>query len=409
MIAAFNKLRIAEGHEWKTAFITRFGLFETLVTPFGLCNAPASFQNYINNVLWDLLDKTCTAYLDDIIIYSQNIKEHRRQVRDVVQRLDDAGLQVDIDKCEFETSRVKYLGLIVRPGSIEMDPEKITAITSWQTPSCVKDIQRFIGFANFYRQFIKNFSKFCVPLNTLFCKSTTWKWDNEQDQAFKQLKQAFVTAPVLAMFDYTWKTVLETDASDWASGGILSQYNNNGTLQPVAYFSSKHSAQECNYEIYDKELLVIIKALEEWRPELLGVQELVELITDHKNLEYFMTTKALNQRQVRWSKFLSQFNFQIVYHPGSQAVRPDALSRKSEDRPSKSNPNDDRIKNCESIVLPPKNLDQTILKDLTNRMPVKNEIDLWAQPIDIILPDMDRSRLTGPDQGTGTGPDRTDL
>ena len=114
-----------------------------------------------------------------------------------------AGLQIDIDKCEFETSRVKYLGLIVRPGSIEMDPEKITAITSWQTPSCVKDIQRFIGFANFYRRFIKDFSKICVPLNTLLCKSTTWKWDNEQDQAFKQLKQAFVTAPVLAIFDYT--------------------------------------------------------------------------------------------------------------------------------------------------------------------------------------------------------------
>jgi hypothetical protein len=140
VIAAFNKLRIAEGHEWKIAFITCFGLFETLVTPFGLCNAPASFQNYINDVLWDLLDKTCTAYLDDVIIYSQNLKDYRRQVRDVVQRLDDAGLQIDIDKCEFETSRVKYLGLIVRPGSIEMDPEKVKAITSWQTPSCVKDI-----------------------------------------------------------------------------------------------------------------------------------------------------------------------------------------------------------------------------------------------------------------------------
>ena len=154
----------------------------------------------------------------------------------MVKRLDDAGLQVDIDKCEFKTVKVKYLGLIVRPGSIEMDPEKITAITSWQTPSCVKDIQRFIGFANFYRRFIKDFSKICVPLNTLLCKSTTWKWDNEQDQAFKQLKQAFVTAPVLAIFDYTRKTVLETDASDWASGGILSQYNDNGTLQPVDYF-----------------------------------------------------------------------------------------------------------------------------------------------------------------------------
>ena len=214
----------------------------------------------------------------------------------MVKRLDDAGLQIDIDKCEFETSRVKYLGLIVRPGSIEMDPEKVTAIISWQTPSCVKVIQKFIGFGNFYRQFIQDFSKICVPLNTLLCKGTMWKWDNEQNQAFKQLKQAFITAPVLAMFDYTRKTILETDALDWASGRVLSQYDDNGILRPVAYFSSKHTAQECNYEIYDKELLAIIKALEEWRPELLGVQEPVEVITDHKNLEYFMTTKALNQR-----------------------------------------------------------------------------------------------------------------
>ncbi len=390
VIAAFNKLRIAEGHEWKTAFITRFGLFETLVTPFGLCNAPASFQNYINNALWDLLDKTCTAYLDDIIIYSQDIKEHRQQVRDVVQRLDDAGLQIDIDKCEFETTRVKYLGLIIAPGSIGMDPEKVKAITSWRIPSCIKDVQRFLGFANFYRRFIKDFSKICTPLNSLLRKGIAWKWDNKQDEAFEELKCAFISAPVLAMFDYTRKTVLETDASDWACGGVLSQYNNDNVLQPVAYFSAKHSAQECNYEIYDKELLAIIKSLEEWRPELLGVQEPVEIITDHKNLEYFTTTKVLNQRQVRWSEFLSQFDFRIIYRPGSRAVRPDALSRKSEDRPDKSNPDDDRIKNRERIILPREVLDEKVLEDLTGEINTSNENHLHARPIDIILPEMDR-------------------
>jgi len=124
-ITAFNKLRIAEGHEWKTAFITRFGLFETLDLHFGLCNAPASFQHYINHTLYDLLDKICTAYLDDVLVYSKTRKEHREHVREVVIRLRDAGLQIDIDKCEFETTRTKYLGLIITPGGIEMDPSKV--------------------------------------------------------------------------------------------------------------------------------------------------------------------------------------------------------------------------------------------------------------------------------------------
>ena len=162
IIAAFNRLRIAEGHKWKTVFITRFGLFETLVTPFGLCNAPASFQNYVNHILWDLLDRTCTAYLDNIIVYSKTIKEHREYVREVVRRLDAAGLQIDIDKSEFETTKTKYLGLIIAPGRIKMDTKKVTAITLWRTPSSLKDVQKFLGLANFYRRFIKDFSRICI-------------------------------------------------------------------------------------------------------------------------------------------------------------------------------------------------------------------------------------------------------
>ena len=203
-------------------------------------------------------------------------------------------------------------------------------IVEWKEPPGVKDLQKFLGFANFYRRFIKDFSKHTQPLTNLLKKGIPWRWEDSHKQAFAQLKVAFTSAPVLAFFDYNRKSVLETDASDWASGGVLSQYDDEGRLRPVAYFSAKHSAQECNYEIYDKELLAIIKALEEWRPELSGSQEPFEIVTDHKNLEYFTTTKVLNQRQVRWSEFLSQFNFRIVYRPGSKAARPDALSRKSE-------------------------------------------------------------------------------
>ncbi|RAL60705.1 hypothetical protein DID88_010023 [Monilinia fructigena] len=177
IIAAFNKLRIAEGDEWKTAFITRFGLFESLVMPFGLCNAPASFQHYINHTLFNELDKYCTAYLDDVLVYSADKSEHREHVRTIVQKLADAGLQIDINKCEFETVSTRYLGLIITTNGIQMDPEKVTAITSWEQPLSVKDLQRFLGFANFYRRFIKDFSKICRPLNDLLRKDIGWIWD----------------------------------------------------------------------------------------------------------------------------------------------------------------------------------------------------------------------------------------
>ena len=367
IIAAFNKLRIAEGYEWKTAFITRFRLFETIVMPFGLCNAPASFQHYINNVLFDLLDKTCTAYLDDVLVYSDSKKEHRSYIREVVRRLLDAGLQIDIAKCEFETTKTKYLGLIVTPDGIEMDPEKVLAIESWLPLLSLKDMQKFLGFANFYRRFIKDFSKMTAPLNSLLKKGTGWSWGEAQQQAFEDLKAAFIRAPVLALFDHDRRTVLETDASDWASGGVLSQYGDDGLLRPVAYFSAKHTAAECNYEIYDKELLAIIKCLEEWRPELQGAAEPFEVITDHKNLEYFTSTKALNQRQVRWSEFLSGFNFRIIYRPGSKAIRPDALSRRPGDRPARSDVDDDRVKHRRRTVLTKDRFDLEALANLLDR------------------------------------------
>ena len=302
-------------------------------------------------------------------------------------RLHHAGLQVNIDKCEFETTRTKYHGLIVTPGGVEMDPEKVSTILDWKPPPALRDLQRFLGFANFYRRFIRDFSKIARPLNDLQRKDITWSWEEKHQIAFDQLKAAFAMTPILALYDYNKKTVLETDASDWASGGVLSQYDNEGIIRPVASFSSKHSAQECNYEIYDKELLAIIKALEEWRPELQGTQDPFEVITDHKNLEDFTTTKALNQRQVRWSEFLSGFNFRIVYRPGTKAIRPDALSRKSEDRPKRADTNDDCIKNRQRAVLPEHIFDPGALAELTRE--VNEEIDLSAAPIDIILPDMD--------------------
>ena len=199
-------------------------------------------------------------------------------------------------------------------------------------------------------------------MTQLLKKDKPWEWGPDQSAAFTKLKTAFTTAPVLAYYDYSKRTVVETDASNWASGGVLYQPDNNGKLHPVAFFSAKHTAPECNYEIYDKELLAIVKALEEWRPELQGTKEPFEIVTDHKNLQTFMTTKQLNQRQVRWAEFLSQFNFIITYRPGSKATVPDTLSRMPGSKPA--NADDERLRHRDQVVLPPEKVNPTILEEL---------------------------------------------
>jgi hypothetical protein len=169
VIAAFNKIRIAKGDEWMTAFTTRYGLFEWLVTPFGLSNAPATFQRFINNALRDILGHYVSAYVDDVLVYTDGSKEdHWKHVREVLTRLRDAGLQLDIDKCEFAVKSTKYLGFVITAGEgISMDPEKVKAIREWARPTTVKGVRGFIGFANFYRTFIRDFSRITAPLHAL--------------------------------------------------------------------------------------------------------------------------------------------------------------------------------------------------------------------------------------------------
>ncbi|KAG0154712.1 hypothetical protein PDIDSM_280 [Penicillium digitatum] len=327
IISAFNNLRIAKGQEYLTAFRTRLGLFESLVMPFGLTGAPASFQRFINDTLREYLDCFCTAYLDDILIYSRTRAEHIEHVRKVLQRLREAGLFAKLSKCEFCVSETKFLVIIGEDG-IRMDPDKIETIVNWKTPTCLTDVQAFIGFGNFYRRFIRDFSKVIAPLVRLTKKDVRFEWTPVCQLSFEALKKAFTSAPVLKAFDWSKEIVLETDASDFVSAGVLSQYDDAGILHPIAFFSKKHSAAECNYEKYDKELLAIIRCFEEWRPELEGTPSPVKVITDHRNLEYFTTTKLLNRRQARWSEFLSRFNFKITYRPGKQGAKPDALTRR---------------------------------------------------------------------------------
>jgi hypothetical protein len=354
IIAAFNNLRIRKGEEYLTAFRTRFGLFETLVMPFGLTGAPATFQRFINDTLRPYLDIFCTAYLDDILIYSHTRSEHEEHLRLVLTALREAGLYAKLEKCEFFAEETTFLGLIVGANGIRMDPKKIETIVNWKTPTCLTDVQAFIGFGNFYRRFIRDFSKIISPLVRLTKKGVQFNFNPACEEAFNNLKTAFTQAPVLACFDWDKDVILETDASDFVSAGVMSQYGDDGILRPVAFFSKKHSATECNYEIYDKELLAIIRCFEEWRPELEGAPSPIKVITDHKNLEYFTTTKLLNRRQARWAEFLSRFNFRITYRPGKQGAKPDALTRRSEDLPGEG---DERLLHQSQVVLKKENFE----------------------------------------------------
>ena len=340
--AAFHKIRITEGDEWKTAFRTRYGLYEYLVTPFGLTGAPATFQRYINYTLREYLDEFASAYLDDTLVYSDgSLDDHRRKVKLVLRKLQEAGLQLDVDKCEFECQTVKYLGFIVEVGKgIRMDLEKVAAIQSWEAPRTVKGVRSFLGFANYYRLFIPEFADIARPLTDLTKKGQTFHWNDKAQQAFDELKQRFISDPILATFDPDRETVLETDASNWATGGILSQYDDNGDLRPCAYFSKKNLPAECNYEIHDKELLAVIRCLEEWDAELRSVKSFT-VLTDHKNLEYFMKIRRLNERQMRWAEILARYNYKLSYRPGKLASRPDALSRREQDVPEGQE--DDRL------------------------------------------------------------------
>jgi hypothetical protein len=225
---AYNLIRMKEGEEWKTAFRCRYGHYEYTVMPFGLTNAPASCMRMMNEILREYLDRMCIAYLDDILIYSKTRTQHVQDVKTVLRALKAARLLCKPEKCEFFTKKVEFLGYIVTPGGLSMDVGKVNAILEWSEPTNVKDVQSFLGFANFYRRFVKGYSAITVPLTELTKKGEEFKWTSEAQKAFDKLKTAFTQAPILLTFDAEKEIVVETDSSDYALGAVLSQKGDDG-------------------------------------------------------------------------------------------------------------------------------------------------------------------------------------
>ena len=341
--SGYNNIRIKDGDEWKAAFKTSFGLFEPLVMMFGLCNAPATFQTFMNTLFQDLIDQGhVVIYLDDILLFHESQTKLTTLTHEVLRRLQDNHLFLKPEKCSFAKTSIKYLGFIITEGFIGMDPAKVSAVQQYPVPSKVKEVQAFLGFCNFYRRFVKDYSTIARPLFNLTKKDTPFVWGPSQQSAFDTLLHAFTLAPVLALPDHDKPFRLITDASDFATGAILEQPDALNRWHPVAYHSKALLPAERNYEIHDKELLAIIRALETFRHYLEGRPDTLEIWTDHSNLVYFTKKQKLSRRQARWALYLTHFTFTIIHKPGT-FNKSDALSQCPDYKEGLAHDNENRV------------------------------------------------------------------
>ncbi|KAK1681407.1 hypothetical protein QYE76_042255 [Lolium multiflorum] len=319
--SGYHQIRMAIGDEWKTAFKTKLGLYEWLVMPFGLSNAPSTFMRLMNHILRPLIGKSVVVYFDDILIYSKNLEDHVQHVREVLCILRHEKLYANLPKCTFAQNKLVFLGFVVSANGIEVDSSKVEAIHNWPTPTNVGQVRSFHGLAGFYRRFVKDFSTIACPLNELTKKNVPFVWGNAQQKAFDELKKRLTEAPLLVLPDFAKTFEIECDASGLGIGGVLMQ---NG--KPVAYYSEKLDGARLNYPIYDKELYALVRVLEVWQHYLWPKEFIIH--SDHESLKYLKSQHTLNKRHAKWVEFIESFPYVIKYKKGKDNVVADALSRK---------------------------------------------------------------------------------
>ena len=259
----YNNVRIKEGDEWKAAFMTPEGLFEPTMMFFGLTNSPATFQAMMNELLRDLINTgKVVVFIDDVIVGTETEEGHDELVAEVIKRLEENDLYVKLEKCKWKVREVDFLGVVIGLEGIKMEKKKVKGVLEWPTLKCVKDVQKFLGLANYYRRFIEGFTTVARPLHDLVKKDKKWEWTEKEEKAFKELKERFTKEPVLAAPDIDKKMRMEVDALDYATGGVLLMECEDGLWRPVAFLSKSLNETERNYKIHDKEMLAIIRGLE---------------------------------------------------------------------------------------------------------------------------------------------------
>ncbi|KAJ0495336.1 putative nucleotidyltransferase, Ribonuclease H [Helianthus annuus] len=318
--SGYHQIRMRKGDEWKTAFKTCDGLYEWMVMPFGLSNAPSTFMRLMNHVFKPFIGKFLVVYFNDILVYSESVEQHLDHLRQVFGVLREQKLYANLKKCHFFSPEVIFLGYIVSGNGIRMDESKVEAITSWPSPTSLHDVRSFHGLASFYRRFIKNFSSI-VALITEYLKATRFVWSKDAEEAFTALKSVVTQAPCLALPDFSLVFQVECDASGLAIGGVLSQRS-----RPIAFFSEKLSDTRRHYSTYDKEFYAIVRSLEYWRHYLLPAEFI--LYSDHQALKFIQGQAKLNPRHAKWVETLQDFSFVIRHKSGSANSVADALRRR---------------------------------------------------------------------------------
>ncbi len=327
IISAFNKLQMHFDSENYITFITALEAYKYKMLSFKLTNELIFFQQYMNDILWDFLNDFCQVYLDDILIYSKMRKKHRDHIKLVLRWLREAELQMNIQKCKFNVEKTVFQKVIVSELDLRMNLSKMTVIISWITSINLKEIQSFVRFVNFYRCFIKNFSKLVKSFTQLTRKNTSFVWNEICVQAFDNLKKQVSSVSVLRHFNFKRSAILKIDASNYVKDEILSQYNDERVLHSMTFYSKSMILAEINYHIYDKKLLIIIWCFEHWQLELKCTELLIQMFINHQTLKIFMKNKQLSRWQVNYLNILSKFNFQIIFRSGKINIKVNALTR----------------------------------------------------------------------------------
>ena len=326
LLSGYWQVEVSPEDREKTAFCTHEGLFEFRVMPFGLCNAPATFQRLMDAVLAGLKWSTCLVYIDDIVIPGRTFQAHLAHLQAVFERLKEAGLKLKPQKCRFCLHKINFLGHIVSADGIQTDPQKTAKVSTWPTPTSQKELQQFLGLASYYRRFVKNFAAIAKPLYQLTEKTARFTWTDKAQAAFEELRQHLVTAPTLIFPDYQRQFILDTDSSDVGIGAVHSQGHEDGFERVVAYASRTLSRPERRYCVTRRELLAVVTFIQHFRPYLLGREFLLR--TDHGSLTWLTNFKEPEGQLARWLECLQEFSFEIVHRSGKKHTNADALSRR---------------------------------------------------------------------------------
>ena len=323
--SGYWQVELAKEDKEKTAFSTGAGLWQFKVMPFGLCNAPATFERLMERVLAGVPPEIALVYLDDILIHSRSVADHLVHLQGVLECLRRAQLKLSPKKCALFQLEVKYLGHIVSRSGVSVDPEKTRCILTWPTPSCVRELRGFLGLCSYYRRFVQGFADIARPLHQLTEKKALFAWTEETQLAFNQLKRMLTGTPVLGYPIPGEEYLLDTDASDQGIGAVLAQIQ-GGRERPIAYFSKVMSKPERQYCTTRKELLAVVRSIQHFRPYLLGMSFTVR--TDHAALKWLLNFREPEGQIARWIQQLQEYNFQIQHRSGPVHTNADALSRR---------------------------------------------------------------------------------